>query len=149
MKRILLTAFLGGIAMFIWESIAHVVLPLGQSGIHQIPNEQALLAAMRTTLGDASGFYFFPALGSAPDAMAQYDKKLAANPSGLPMYHPPGAKSLTAAQMVTEFLTEFFEAWLAAILLSRTRIPTYMGRVMFVVLLGVLASPGRRFKQPV
>ena len=140
MKRILLAALLGGLAMFAWKSIAHVVLPLGQSGIHEIPNEQAILSAMHSTLGETSGLYFFPAVGSAPGAMADYDKKLAVNPSGLLIYHPPGAKSLTAAQMITELVIEMLEALLAAVLLSRTRIPTYWGRVGFVTLLGLLAA---------
>lgn len=140
MKRILLAALLGGLAMFTWKSIAHMALPLGQSGIREIPGEQALLSAMQTTLGSASGLYFFPAMGSAPDAMAQYDKKLATNPSGLLIYHPPGAKSLTAGEMITEFVTETLEALLAAILLSRTRIATYAGRVGFVTTIGVVAS---------
>src|ERR1700678_211513 len=140
MKPILLAALLGGLAMFAWKSIAHMVLPLGQSGIHEIPNEQPFLSAMHSTLGETSGLYFFPALGSAPDAMAQYDKKLATNPSGLLIYHPPGAKSLTAAQMITELVTEMLEALLAAILLSRTRISTYFGRVGFVTVIGVVAA---------
>jgi hypothetical protein len=140
MKRILLAALLGGIAMFAWKSIAHMALPLGQSGMQEIPNEPAMLGSMHATLGENSGLYFFPALGSAPGAMAEYDKKLAANPSGLLIYHPPGAKSLSAGQMITELVTEMLEALLAAVLLSRTRIATYWGRVGFVTLLGVLAS---------
>jgi hypothetical protein len=140
MKRILLAALLGGIAMFAWNSIAHMALPLGQSGIHEIPNEPAMLAAMHSTLGETSGLYFFPAIGTAPGAMADYDKKLGVNPSGLVIYHPPGAKSLTAAQLSTELAAGILEALLAAILLSRTRIRTYWGRVGFVTLLGVLAS---------
>src|ERR1700722_3578096 len=140
MKRILLAALLGGLAMFAWKSVAHVVLPLGQSGIHEIPNEQAILDAMRSTLGENASLYFFPAMGSASGAMAEYDKNLAISPSGLLIYHPPGAKSLTAAQMVTELVAEILEALLAAVLLSRTRIPTYWGRVGFVTLVGVIAS---------
>jgi hypothetical protein len=140
MKRILLTALLGGLAMFAWKSVAHMALPLGQSGMREIPNEPALLGAMHSTLGDAAGLYFFPSMGSAPDAMAQYDKKLATNPSGLLIYHPPGAKSLTAAQMITELTTEMLEALLAAILLSRTRIATYWGRTGFVTIVGIVAS---------
>jgi hypothetical protein len=140
MKRILLAALLGGIAMFAWQSIAHMGLPLGQSGIHEIPNEQAMLAAMHSTLGETSGLYFFPAMGTAPGAMADYDQKLGVNPSGLLIYHPPGAKSLTAAQLGTELVAEILEALLAAVLLSRTRIPTYWGRVGFVTLLGEIAG---------
>jgi len=140
MKRILIAGLLGGIAMFAWASIAHMALPLGKSGISEMPNEQAVLGPMHSTLGETSGLYFFPALGTAPDAMAQYDKKLATSPSGLLIYHPPGGKSLTPGQMITEFLTEVLEALLAAIFLSRMRIPTYIGRVGFVVLMGVLAA---------
>jgi hypothetical protein len=140
MKRILIATLLGGLAMFAWKSVAHMALPLGQSGIHEIPSEQALLGAMHSTLGETSGLYFFPAMGTAPDAMAQYDKKLAANPSGLLIYHPAGAKGLTAGEMVTEFLVEVLEALIAALLLSRTLIPSYAGRAGFVTLLGVVAG---------
>jgi hypothetical protein len=49
-KRIILAGVLGGIAMFIWTSIAHMMLPLGEAGIGEIPNEAAVLAAMQTTL---------------------------------------------------------------------------------------------------
>jgi len=61
-KRILLAGILGGIAMFVWASLAHMVLPLGQTGIKEIPNEAAVLSAMRSSLGEKSGFYMFPAL---------------------------------------------------------------------------------------
>ena len=39
-KRVLIAGVLGGIAMFLWSSIAHMVLPLGMTGIQEIPNEQ-------------------------------------------------------------------------------------------------------------
>jgi hypothetical protein len=32
-KRIILASVLGGIAMFIWTSTAHMVSPLGEAGI--------------------------------------------------------------------------------------------------------------------
>ena len=38
-KRILLAGVLGGIAMFVWASLAHMVLPLGQTGIKEIPTK--------------------------------------------------------------------------------------------------------------
>jgi hypothetical protein len=31
--------------MFVWTSIAHVALPLGEAGINEIPNESAVLNA--------------------------------------------------------------------------------------------------------
>jgi hypothetical protein len=47
--RILVAGVLGGIVMFVWTSIAHMALPLGEAGIGEIPNESAMLSAMHTT----------------------------------------------------------------------------------------------------
>jgi hypothetical protein len=77
-KRVLLAGLLGGIAMFVWTSLAHMVLPLGAAGFKEIPNEPAVLASMRASLGDQSGLYFFPGLGLGPDATPQ--QKQAAAP---------------------------------------------------------------------
>ena len=52
MKRIFLAALLGGIAMFIWTSIAHMALPLGEAGIREIPNEAAVLSAMQSNIAE-------------------------------------------------------------------------------------------------
>jgi len=57
--------------MFAWTSVAHMVLPLGDTGIKEIPNEQAVLSAMHSTLGDARGFYFFPSAGLGKDPTMQ------------------------------------------------------------------------------
>jgi hypothetical protein len=151
MKRILLAGLLGGIAMFIWSSIAHMALPLGQAGIKEMPNEPAVLSAMQAGLGQTSGLYIFPGMGLAPDAsaqqrnaaMQQYGQKLAANPSGLLIYHPPGMPALTPRQLITEFLTEFAEALLLAILLSQMRATGFgsrMGLVFVIALVGVITT---------
>jgi hypothetical protein len=97
-KRIILAGVLGGIAMFIWTSIAHMALPLGEAGIREIPNEQAVLSAIQTNIGEQSGLYLFPGLGLGPnptrqqrhEAMQHLGERFANNPSGILMYHPPG-----------------------------------------------------------
>jgi hypothetical protein len=147
-KRVLLAGLLGGIAMFAWTSLAHMVLPLGDAGIKEIPNEQGVLTAMQASLGAAPGLYLFPGTGLGPDAtmqqkrgaMDQYAQKLAANPSGILIYHPPGAKPLTAGQLATEFFTELIEALLAVILLSQTRLTSFASRLGFVIVAGMLAT---------
>jgi hypothetical protein len=148
MKRILLAAVLGGIAMFIWSSIAHMALPLGQAGIKEMPNEQPVLSAMQAGLGQTSGLYMFPGMGVSSDAsrqqrnaaMQQYGQKLAANPSGLLIYHPPGAPALTPGQLVTEFLTELAEALLLAILLSQMRVTSFGSRVGLTVVIALVGA---------
>jgi hypothetical protein len=66
--RVLFAGVLGGIAMFVWTSIAHMALLLGEAGLNEIPNESAVLAAMQSNLGDIAGLYIFPGLGVAKDA---------------------------------------------------------------------------------
>jgi hypothetical protein len=147
-KRILLAGILGGIAMFVWASLAHMVLPLGQTGIKEIPNELSFLSAVHSSLGEKSGLYMFPGMELGPNptreqqhaAVEHYGEKLAANPSGLLVYHPPGAKALTPGQLVTEFLTEVVEALIVVFLLAQTRLTTFGSRVGFVTLAGVLAA---------
>jgi hypothetical protein len=66
--RILLAGVLGGIVMFIWTSIAHMALPLGEAGINEIPNESAVLSAMQSSIGEKTGLYIFPGLGVGKNA---------------------------------------------------------------------------------
>ena len=147
-KRVLLAGLLGGIAMFAWTSLAHMALPLGDAGIREIPNEQGVLSAMHSSLGEAPGFYFFPGSGLGPDAtiqqkraaMDQYGQKLAANPSGILIYHPVGAKPMSAGQLGTEFLTELIESLLVVFLLSQTRLASFASRLGFVIVAGLLAT---------
>jgi hypothetical protein len=56
--RILLAGILGGIAMFVWTSIAHMALPLGEAGINEIPNESAVLIAMQSSMGNGINFHY-------------------------------------------------------------------------------------------
>jgi hypothetical protein len=146
--RIFLASVLGGIVMFIWTSIAHVVLPLGDAGIKEIPNESAVLSAMQSSIGNAPGLYFFPGLGLGPnptrqqksEAMKQMTEKIGANPSGLLLYHPPGRQFAMGRFLGIEFVTELIEAILAVWLLAQTTIGGFGGRVGFVFVTGILAS---------
>ena len=96
--KILFTGVLGGIVMFIWTSVAHMALPLGEAGIAEIPNESAVLSAMQSNIGDQTGLYIFPGSGvgnnatrqEKNEAMRHMTAKMAANPSGILMYHAPG-----------------------------------------------------------
>ena len=60
--RILVAGVLGGIAMYVWTSIAHMALPLREAGINEIPNESVVLIAMQSSIGEKTGpgLYVFP-----------------------------------------------------------------------------------------
>jgi len=147
MKRVLLAGVLGGIAMFLWSGIAHMATSLGMVGVSEIPNEQSVLSAMQAQLGSASGLYIYPGMGLGANAtreqqqaaMRQYDQKLAVNPSGLLIYHPPGVKALTGAQLGTEFVTELIEALFLAFLLAQANLRGFGGKLGFVIVAALMA----------
>jgi len=135
--------------MFIWTSIAHMALPLGEAGIREIPNESAVLSAMQGNIAENEGLYIFPGFGLGPnpsreaqhEAMKHMDEKLARHPSGILMYHPAGSRPLVMVRYLSiEFATELLEAFLALFLLSLTNLTSFGARLGFVVLAGVLAA---------
>jgi hypothetical protein len=147
--RIFFAALSGGVAMFLWSAFAHMVLPLGEAGLQEIPNNIAVMETMQQQIGARSGLYVFPGFGLAPnataeqkhEAMAHLDQRLARYPSGLLMYFPAGARPLAMGRfLAVEFGTEFLESLLAVFLLAQTRLITFGARVGFVVLTGVLAA---------
>jgi len=146
--KILMAGILGGIVMFIWTSIAHMALPLGEAGIGEIPNESAVLSAMQSNIGDQTGLYIFPGPGlgknatrqEKDEAMKHIGEKIATNPSGILTYHAPGRPLALGKLLGVEFGTELLEAILVVFLLAQTRIASFAGRVGFVLVAGILAA---------
>lgn len=148
-KRVVLAAVLGGIAIFAWTSVAHMVLGLGETGVQEIPsNEAAVLTAMQSSIGNSSGFYMFPGMRLGPNptheqrqaAMDQYNATLAKNPSGILIYHPAGVSFEMTSHMLIEFGTEFAEAFIVVFLLAMAKPMSFAGRVGFVTIAGVMAA---------
>ena len=147
--RIFLAALLGAIAMFAWTAIAHMALPLGEAGIQNTMDDEALLAAMKTNVKNKDGLYTYPSMGLGPNAthaeqskaMETYPATLEKNPSGFFLYHPAGSRAMNMGKFLTvEFVTELIEAFIAVWLLAQTRIVTFGGRIGFVVAIGILAA---------
>jgi hypothetical protein len=146
--KILLAGILGGIVMFIWTSIAHMALPLGEAGVRELPNESAVLSAMQRSIGEQTGLYIFPGPGVGKnatrqeknEAMKHMSEKMAANPSGILMYHAPGRPFTLGKWLGIEFGTELLRAVLVVFLLAQTHIVSFAGRVGFVLVAGILAA---------
>ena len=146
--RIFFAGILGGVVMFIWSFIGHDLLPLGKAGVHEMPNEDAVASALQSNIGDRTGFYFFPGPGVGPDATRQQKEegmkkameKMATAPSGVLIYHPPGRTFNFAKALGTEFATELVEAILLVFLLAQSGIGSFVGRVGFIFIAGLVAA---------
>lgn len=149
LKRILLGAVVGGVVVFIWGSISHMALGLGGTGIKSLPNEEAVVSAMRSSIRE-SGFYFFPFYEESPGmtkeqkeaVQKQWGEKIKAGPNGILIYHPQGQEPLSPKQLGTEFLSNVAAALVAAFVLSKAAGSTSSlpARALLVGLLGLFAS---------
>lgn len=137
-KRMFFGALLGGIAMFTWSSISHLVLPLGEVGIATMPNETPVMEAMAEHLSE-SGLYLFPAEG-AREMTPEWQGKYRRGPVGLLVYHPTGREPLSPAQLLTELLSNITSALVGAVLMATAAgvLTSYALRVQFTALLGLL-----------
>src|SRR4030095_5117133 len=121
---------------------------VGRSWINEIPNESAVLSAVQSSMDKKTRLYIFPRLGGGKnasreeknEAMKQMQQRIAANPSGILMYHPPGRQFAFGKSLAVEFSTEVLQAILVIWLLAQTRIGSFAGRVGFVLIAGILAS---------
>jgi len=136
-KRALLAGIVGAVGMYIWIFIAHMLLPLGEAGIQQISNEQALLTQMNSTI-TAPGLYMFPNLAPGGD-QAEYQRKIESGPSGLMMYFPKRSFNF-GTSLAIEFITELVQILLTTYLLTLTGIVALGGRVAFFAVAGLLAA---------
>jgi len=138
--------------MFIWTSVAHMVLPLGETGVKEMgANEGAVMGALQSNLHHAEGFYIYPGPGlpanptraQRNEAMKHMAEKLPGHPTGILIYHPADSRPMMMGRWLTvEFLTELLEALLVVWLLSQTSITGFAGRVAFVFIAGIMVSLG-------
>ena len=92
--RILVAAIFGGIVMFFWGFVAHMLLGLGNPGIHQPVHEDAVLSGLHEGLGDTPGVYILPSFDpkqwNDQAARAAYAKKTSSSPYAWVVYLPQG-----------------------------------------------------------
>lgn len=130
MKRILIAGVLAGLAMFVWEAVAHTFTPLGELGLSTLPNEATVRAALAAQLGNADGLYIFPAMqmGDTPTP----------GPWGLLLYHPLFAFSWWT--LGWEALVELVMGLALALVVGLANVAAFGRRMAIACLVGVSAA---------
>ncbi|HKE48526.1 MAG TPA: hypothetical protein VKB52_10715 [Rhodanobacteraceae bacterium] len=123
--RIAVAALLAAIVIFIWQAIAHMVLPIGEMGFRQPTNEDAVLQAASTSL-TTPGIYYLPSID--PNKMNDeatvkaWGEKAKKNPYVWAVVNTPpeGDPMSMGPQLVKQFITVFLAALLVAYVLAAT-----------------------------
>ena len=89
--RLIIAAILGGIVMFAWGAVSHMVLNIEGASLKPMPNEAAVTAAMKSNIAE-SGIYFLPGMDMSKTATAEHQAAWAAKykegPMAMLIYHP-------------------------------------------------------------
>lgn len=133
--------------MFVWNFVAHDLLPIGEMGVKTMSNEDAVRSALDTNLDNKPGFYIFPSGGYTPGmsaeerkaVMKKMEEQTAAGAAGVLIYRPKRVFNFPK-RLGIQFATDVFLAWLGVFLLAQTRINGFGGKVGFVLTAGILAA---------
>jgi hypothetical protein len=122
--RIAVAALLAAIVIFIWQAIAHMLLPIGMMGFRLPQNEDVVLQAVSTGL-PAPGIYYLPSIDPArmndEAVMKAWAEKSQKNPFVFAVVNAPTADATSMTpQLVKQFITQFIAALLASFVLAAT-----------------------------
>ncbi|MBO9730268.1 MAG: hypothetical protein J7623_16630 [Chitinophaga sp.] len=139
MKRILIAAFTGCVALFIWGAVSHMVLFTG-AGFTPLPDEDTIIRTLESNL-PKQGLYFFPGKDfkhTTATQEATFEKKFETGPVGMIIYRPVGGIPVSANKLLTQFASNFITTLIIAFILSHFA-ASYWIRVLAAGLLGALA----------
>ena len=145
-KKVILAGILGGIVFFFWGFVYHELLPFGEGGLKELPNEQAVLAGLKTNVPE-SGLYFFPGFGLGPNAtsaqkraaMDEVNRKASTGPQGILIYYPIG-HAMSGTMLLTEAATNIVQALLVALLVALAGARSFSSRLGLAFVIGLVAA---------
>jgi len=121
--RALVAGLIGGIVFFAWGAVAHMALPIGEMGMKEPGNEDAIIAALHDNL-PGEGVYMLPGMSeekmSDEAAMKAYAEKSKNNPFAFVIYQPTGRDntqmgSMLGIQAATDILSAIVVAWVLSL----------------------------------
>ena len=122
--RILIAGLIGGLTMFLWGAVSHMLLPIGEAGHRTATEQQVVLDALAlSTSGE--GVYMYPGIApermSDPAAMQAFAEDSRGKPYAFVVYQPGGNpvnQSMTphlVTQWITDTLAALVVAWVLAL----------------------------------
>jgi hypothetical protein len=138
MKKVLLPGILGGLLVFVWSAISHMLLPIGAMGFKWLPNNEGpVLEAMKSNIQEP-GLYFMPGHDMSREPTAEEMRKYEEGPTAFLVYNPTGEKAMSPWQLVRQALFDILCGLIAAFIISAT-VASLTTRVIMVMLMGLFA----------
>ena len=142
MQKIILSAVLGGLTLFVWGFLSWMILPFHTATMKDMPNEQAIVEALRANLTEP-GVYSYPGMADYEADEAAWVAKHKQGPIVTMMvYHPDGMEPMQPMVFIKGLLIDMLAAGLSALMLSMivSAVPLYGRRILMGTMLGVFAA---------
>lgn len=144
MARILVGAILAAVVVYVWNMASWMFLSLHDNTMSGFEEAEVVVAEALKGSGKQSGAYFVPGPPETNDMESpeykDFEEKHRKGPVATIFYSAEGMEPMPPRIMAIGFGLTFAEALIAAVLLSMTSGLGYLGRVVFVTLLGVFAA---------
>jgi hypothetical protein len=146
MKKVLLSALLGMIVLFVWGFLSWTVIHIHGSSLQPLPNGDALANQLSENL-PASGVYYYPQ-EPAPDASDAEKNDLLEKHMEGPIfsvfYNEQGADMMNPLIFIKGLVISFLIAFLIAFIMKQVvdLLGVYIQRLLFVMGIAVLAVLG-------
>jgi hypothetical protein len=146
MKHVTSAGVLGGIVLFVWGAVSHMMLPLGMAGLRSMSatQESAVVSAMQSAMHERA-IYFFPGMdmskAPSPEEEKAWKARYASGPAGIVVFNPRPGSPMSAGMLMTDLASNIVAALLAALLIGF--VPGVLGygkRVLLVGLIGLLVA---------
>lgn len=140
MTRTVIAALVGGILMFGWGALSHMLLPLWDEALHPVPAEHEARVAnvLRGTLGKEGVFVlpgFPPREGATPEEEGRYEAAVAAGPTAWIAFHPGAGTGFGPRPLALELASNVLACFLVALVLA-TMQTGFFGRLVATLLIG-------------
>ncbi len=141
--KLVLAATLGGVAMFVWGAISHMVIPLYDGALQKFASEDAVRQAIVANAA-TSGTYFLPNFPSLPPEASAEEKRAAREAAEAHMESGPhvfafirvGPFGSFVAHLFGELLADIAAVLLMSWLFLKLGIASMRNRMTAVVALG-------------
>ncbi|HYC76099.1 MAG TPA: hypothetical protein VEI02_00595 [Planctomycetota bacterium] len=143
MNKVLIGGVLGGVLMFVWGAVAHMVLSLGHVGYSELSTTQeaALLGALAVAPPEA-GLYMYPTMDTTntPEARARNEERVKSHPRGIFSYTPKDPAFGMGGILGKEFATNVLCGLLIAVVLALGAVRSVGNRILVGTLIGAYAA---------
>jgi hypothetical protein len=135
MKQLVLGSLLAAVVLFFWGFVFWGLLP--NPGFQEPANEEAVWQSLDENLPE-TGAYYIPDPEGDSESVARHES----GPTAFLFVRNQGSPVMSVSMMAFGFVHMFITALLIGLLLRQAspRLPTYGKRVLFVVLVGAVAT---------